>query len=88
MDERVSRLRNHKRNISRYQNMHKTRLSEAELRFVEKRLAEERFKIAMLEFMSPPRTQGGSNLYSLLVQASTSEGSMPLPPPPAERPAL
>jgi hypothetical protein len=56
MDERVSRLRNYERNISRYQNMLKTRLSEAELRFVEKRLAEERFKIAMLEFMSPPHT--------------------------------
>ena len=56
MDDRVSRLRNHERNISHYQNMLKTRLSEAELRFVEKRLAEERFKIAMLEFMSPPRT--------------------------------
>jgi hypothetical protein len=56
MDERVSRLRNHERNISRYQNMLKTRLSEGELRFVEKRLAEERFKIAMLEFMSSPHT--------------------------------
>jgi hypothetical protein len=56
MDERIARLRTHERNISRYQNMLKTRLSEVELHFVEKRLAEERFKKAMLEFMSPPHT--------------------------------
>ena len=56
MDDRTARLRTHERNISRYQNMLKTRLSEVELRFVERRLAEERFKIAMLEFMSPPHT--------------------------------
>ena len=54
MDDRS--LRTHERNISRYQNMLKTRLSEVELRFVERRLAEERFKIAMLEFISPPHT--------------------------------
>ena len=54
MDKRDARLRSHEQNISHYQNMLKTRLSEVELDFVEKRLAEERFKIAMLEFMSPP----------------------------------
>ena len=57
MDERIARLRTHMRNISRYENMLKTRLSEIELHFVEKRLSEERFKIAMLEFMSPPQSQ-------------------------------
>ena len=56
MDERDVRLRSHEQNISHYQNMRKTRLSEVELHFVEKRLSEERFKIAMLEFMSPPHT--------------------------------
>jgi hypothetical protein len=60
MDERIARLRNHQRNISRYENMLKTRLSEVELHFVEKRLSEERFKIAMLEFMSPARAHQGS----------------------------
>ena len=50
MDERDARLRSHEQNISHYQNMLKTRLSEVELHFVEKRLSEERFKIAMLEF--------------------------------------
>ena len=53
MDERIARLRNHQRNISRYENMLKTRLSEVELHFVERRLSEERFQIAILEFMSP-----------------------------------
>jgi hypothetical protein len=57
MDERIARLRGHQQNISRYQNMLKTRLSEVELHFLEKRLSEERFKIAMLEFMSPPSVQ-------------------------------
>jgi hypothetical protein len=50
MDERDARLRSHEQNISHYQNMLKARLSEVELHFVEKRLSEERFKIAMLEF--------------------------------------
>ena len=49
MDDRIARLRTHQRNISRYQNMLKTRLSDVELHFVEKRLSEERFKIAMLD---------------------------------------
>jgi hypothetical protein len=56
MDGRDARLRSHEQNISRYQNILKTRLSEVERHFVEKRLAEERFKIAMLELMSPPHT--------------------------------
>jgi hypothetical protein len=56
MDDRDARLRSHEQNISHYQNILKTRLSEVELHFVEKRLSEERFKIAMLEFMSPPHT--------------------------------
>jgi hypothetical protein len=53
MDDRVARLRAHERNISRYQNMLKTRLSEVELHFVEKRLAEERFAMRILDYMGP-----------------------------------
>jgi hypothetical protein len=44
MDDRDARLRSHEQNISHYQNILKTRLSEVELHFVEKRLSEERFK--------------------------------------------
>ncbi len=57
MDEREARLRGHEQNISHYKNILKTRLTEIEMHFVEKRLAEERFKIAMLELMSPSHTR-------------------------------
>jgi hypothetical protein len=55
MDDRsIARLRAHQRNIDRYNNMLKTRLTATERQFVERRLSEERFSIAMLQFMSPP----------------------------------
>ena len=57
VDEREARLRGHEQNISHYKSMLKSRLTEVEMRFVERRLAEERFKIAMLEFMSPSHTR-------------------------------
>jgi len=56
MDERIARLRNHQRKIDRYQNLLKTSLSPTELRFVERRLSEERFTMAILQCMSPPHT--------------------------------
>ena len=56
MDDRDARLHSHEQNISHYQNILKTPLSEVELHFVEKRLSEERFKMAMLEFISPQHT--------------------------------
>jgi hypothetical protein len=59
MDERVARLRTHQRNIDRYQDMLKTRLTAIEQQFVERRLSEERFAIAMVQFMSPPETPQG-----------------------------
>ena len=54
MDERIARLRAHQKNIERYQDLLKTKLNELELQYLEKRLSEERFAIAMLDFMSPP----------------------------------
>jgi hypothetical protein len=54
MDQSIARLRIHQRNIDRYNNMLKTRLTATERQFVERRLSEERFAIAMLQFMSPP----------------------------------
>ena len=53
MTDRVTRLRNHQKNIDRYRSLLTTKLSETERRFLEKRVSEERFAIAMLEFMSP-----------------------------------
>ena len=51
--DQIARLRTHQRNVDRYQNLLKTQLSETELQFVEKRLSEERFAMAKLQFMSP-----------------------------------
>jgi hypothetical protein len=53
MNERISRLRAHQRNIDRYHSLLNSSLSEIELRFVEQRLSEERLALAMLQFMSP-----------------------------------
>jgi hypothetical protein len=54
MDEIIARLRTHQRNIDRYQDLLSTRLTETELHFIERRLSEERFAMARLQFMSPP----------------------------------
>ena len=50
MDKQAERLRV-QRNIDRYQKLLETNLSEIESRFVEQRLSEERFALAMLQFM-------------------------------------
>jgi len=56
MDESEARLRSHQQNIFHYESILKTRLTEVETHFVERRLAEERFKITMLEFTNPSHT--------------------------------
>jgi len=48
MDEKVARLRAHQRNIDRYQRLLKTKLSDLESEYLERRLSEERFWVAML----------------------------------------
>jgi hypothetical protein len=54
MDEkRAALLTAHQQNIDKYQKILKTKLSEAETRYLEKRLSEERFAMAMLRFISP-----------------------------------
>ena len=53
MDEKIARLRAHQRNVERYQGLLKSKLSQVELRFVEQRLSEERFALALLQFMGP-----------------------------------
>ena len=53
MTDRIARLRNHELNIERYQDLLKTRLSDIEQHYIEKRLSEERFSVAMLQFMAP-----------------------------------
>jgi len=51
MSERTARLRAHYQNIERYESLLKTKLADVESQHLEKRLAEERFAIAMLQFM-------------------------------------
>jgi hypothetical protein len=53
MDEKIARLRAHQRNVERYEGLLKSNLSPTELRFVEQRLSEERFALALLQFMGP-----------------------------------
>jgi hypothetical protein len=48
MDEKIARLRAHQRNIDRYQRLLQTKLSELESQYLERRLSEERFWVAML----------------------------------------
>jgi hypothetical protein len=54
MDDSVARLRTHLRNIDRYQNLLKTRLTELELQYLEKRLLEEHSAVAAL--LQSPRS--------------------------------
>jgi 5-bromo-4-chloroindolyl phosphate hydrolysis protein len=55
MDERrAALLRAHERNIDKYQRLLKTKLSEAEIRYLQKRLSEERFTVATLQFKVNP----------------------------------
>jgi hypothetical protein len=58
MTDRAARLRAHRQNIQRYQSLLTTKLSEHELQFLQRRLAEEQMALTMLEFMS---TSGGSS---------------------------
>jgi hypothetical protein len=53
MTERIARLRAHQRNIDRFQGLLKSSLSAVELRFIERRLSEERLALATLQSMSP-----------------------------------
>jgi hypothetical protein len=56
MDPRVILLRTHQKNIDRYKGLLKTKLSETERQYLEKRLAEE--TTAMLQ-LAPSHQAGG-----------------------------
>ena len=57
MSERNPRLHALERNIDRYEELLKSNLSDLEMRFVERRLSEERFALAIEQSMSPSRKQ-------------------------------
>jgi hypothetical protein len=58
MSERNARLHALERNIDRYEELLKSNLSDLEMRFVERRLSEERFALAIEQSMSPSLKQG------------------------------
>ena len=54
VDVRKARIRAHTSNISRYERLLETRLSDVERRFIERRLAEERSALEALSAGGPP----------------------------------
>jgi len=59
VETRIVQLRTHQKNIDRYENMLKTELTDHQRQFVQRRLSEERFTIALLQFMSPSSPSRG-----------------------------
>ena len=54
-EERIARLRTHRNNIDRYRRLLKTKLSEIERQYLEKRLSEEQAAMEMnLSAVEPP----------------------------------
>jgi len=53
MDDEIARLRTHQKNIDRYQDLLKTKLTEMEVQYFERRLSEERIAMEMLRLMNP-----------------------------------
>jgi hypothetical protein len=48
LDEKFARLRTHRNNIIRYRRLLKTKLTEIERQFIERRLSEERYAVENL----------------------------------------
>jgi hypothetical protein len=49
---KIARLLAHEQNLAHYQGLLRTRLSDLETRFIERRMSEERFAIEILTFMN------------------------------------
>jgi hypothetical protein len=67
IDEKFALLRTHRNNISRNHRLLKTKLTEFERQFIERRLSEERFAMERLAsstfplaFKIPPKAVGGN----------------------------
>lgn len=52
--DKIARLKVHLGNIERYENLLKTRVSEIEAKYLERRLSEERLATVILRFTSAP----------------------------------
>jgi hypothetical protein len=75
IDEKLARLRNHRNNIDRYRRLLKTRLTELEHQYIEKRLSEEQSALEKL----------AASIFPLTFQAPTHQtatylDSTPEPP--------
>jgi hypothetical protein len=62
MDDKTVRLRTYQKNIDRYEELLKTKLTEVEAQYVERLLCEERFGVAMLRFRSLSNPSRGHDL--------------------------
>ena len=56
IDEKIARLRTHRNNIDRYRRLLKTRLTELEQQYIEKRLSEEQAALDQLAASTFPLT--------------------------------
>ncbi|WP_439370185.1 hypothetical protein [Bradyrhizobium sp. DASA03120] len=61
LDENLARIRAHRNNIQRYRRLLKTRLSELERQFIERRVAEERSALDSLTAATFPVSFGCAN---------------------------
>jgi len=60
IDEKLTRLRTHRSNIYRYRGLLKTRLTDLERQYLERRLSEELTAMEMLSASTLPRRLGTS----------------------------
>jgi hypothetical protein len=70
IDEKLARLRMHRNNIDRYRRLLKTRLTELEHQYIEKRLSEEQLALEKL----------AASTFPLTFQAPGYPASRPEPP--------
>jgi hypothetical protein len=70
IDEKLARLRTHRNNIDRYRRLLKTRLTELEQQYIEKRLSEEQSALERL----------AASTFPLTFQAPEQHSHRPEPP--------
>jgi hypothetical protein len=77
VDEELALLRGHRGNISRYQRLLKTELTEFERRFIERRVSEERSaieKLALSDFPLTFQAPNGAMGNAITRRAASSHG--------------
>ena len=77
MNERISRLRTHQKNIERYQTLLKTKLNDVEVQFLEKRLSEERLAVVTLQLMGSSGDAKGDHLVHPVDARDTEAAEAP-----------